>query len=140
MKLLNQEYFNATIDSIKFKLDQYIAYLNEGYKVNINSTFEGENSNNQFDLNQLDKLRLADYPKKFKEIIDDFNNSGFPFANLNISSADFDSNALNFKLRIDKGPLVKIDTLINPELNNKQYKLLKRLIDIKTGSFLTTKR
>ena len=46
-----------------------------------------------------------------------------------------DSSELNFKLRIDKGPLVRIDTLINPELNNKQYKLLKRLIDIETGSF-----
>ena len=140
LRLLNQEYFNATIDSIKFKLDQYIVYLNEGYKVNINSTFDVENSNNQFDLNQLDKLRLADYPKKIKEIIDDFNNSGFPFANLNITSADFDSNALNFKLRIDKGPLVKIDTLINPELNNKQYKLLKRLIDIETGSIFNYKK
>ena len=86
LKLLNQEYFNATIDSFQFELDQYIAFLNEGYKFNINYTVEGEKNNNQFDLNQLDKLRLADYPKKFKKIIDDFNNSGYPFANLNISS------------------------------------------------------
>ncbi|GIR60500.1 MAG: hypothetical protein CM15mP65_30810 [Crocinitomicaceae bacterium] len=134
LKLINQGYFNATIDSIQFELNQYVAYLNEGYKVNINTTFEGEKSNNQFDLNQLKKLHLEDYPNEFKKIIDDFNDSGFPFANIDISSADFDSIALNFKLRIDKGPLVKIDTLINPELNNKQYKLLRRLINIKTGS------
>ena len=134
LKLINQGYFNATIDSIQFELNKYVAYLNEGYKVNINTTLEGEKSNNQFDLNQLEKLHLEDYPNEFKKIINDFNDSGFPFANIDISSADFNSNTLNFKLRIDKGPLVKIDTLINPELNNKQYKLLKRLIDIKTGS------
>ena len=134
LKLINQGYFNATIDSIQFELNQYVAYLNEGYKIDINTSFEDEKSNNQFDLNQLQKLHIKDYPNEFKKIIDDLNNSGFPFANIDISSADFGSNALNFKLRIDKGPLVKIDTLINPELNNKQYKLLKRLIDIKTGS------
>ena len=110
MKLLTK-HFNATIDSIKFKLIN-ISYINEGCEVNINSTFDVENSNNQFDLNQLDDA-CCRLPKKIKEIIYDFNNSGFPFANLNITSADFDSNALNFKLRIDKGPLVKIDTLIN---------------------------
>ena len=134
LKLLNQGYLNATIDSFQFEGNQHFAFLNEGYKFNINYAVEGEKNNNKFDLNQLDKLKLADYPKEFLKILDDFNNSGYPFANINISNADIDSNALNIKLRIDKGPKVKIDTLINPELNNKQYKLLKRLIDIETGS------
>ena len=134
LKLLNQGYLNASIDSFQFEGNQHIAFLNEGYKFNINYTAEGEKNNNQFDLNQLDKLQLADYPKEFIKILDDFNNSGYPFANINISKADIDSNTLNFKLEIDKGPKVKIDTLINPELNNKQYKLLKRLIDLETGS------
>ena len=134
LKLLNQGYLNATIDSFQFEGNQHFAFLNEGYKFNINYAVEGEKNNNKFDLNQLDKLKLADYPKEFSKILDDFNNSGYPFANINISNADIDSNALNIKLKIDKGPKVKIDTLINPELNNKQYKLLKRLIDIETGS------
>lgn len=134
LKLLNQGYLNATIDSFQFEGNQHFAFLNEGYKFNINYAVEGEKNNNKFDLNQLDKLKLADYPKEFSKILDDFNNSGYPFANINISNAVIDSIALNIKLRIDKGPKVKIDTLINPELNNKQYKLLKRLIDIETGS------
>ena len=134
LKLLNQGYLNATIDSFQFEGNQHFAFLNEGYKFNINYAVEGEKNNNKFDLNQLDKLKLADYPKEFSKILDDFNNSGYPFANINISNADIDSNALNIKLKIDKGPIVKIDTLINPELSNKQYKLLKRLIDIETGS------
>ncbi len=58
LKLINQGYFNATIDSIQFELNQYVAYLNEGYKVNINTTLEGEKSINQFDLNQIEKLHL----------------------------------------------------------------------------------
>ncbi len=134
LELLNQGYLNATIDSFQFEGNQHFAFLNEGYKFNINYAVEGEKNNNKFDLNQLDKLKLADYPKEFSKILDDFNNSGYPFANINISNADIDSNALNIKLKIDKGPIVKIDTLINPELSNKQYKLLKRLIDIETGS------
>ena len=134
LKLINQGYFNATIDSFQFEVNQYTAFLNEGYKFNINSTIEGEKNNNQFVLNQLGKLQLSNYPKEFLKIIEDYNNSGFPFANINISYADIDSNALNFKIKIDKGLVVKIDTLVNPELNNKQHKLLKRLIDIETGS------
>jgi hypothetical protein len=134
LKLINQGYLNASVDSIKLELNQYVAYLNEDYKVNINTTFEGK-SDNQLDENQFEKLDLEDYPKKFKKIVYNFNNSGFPFAHIEITSAEMDSSELNFKLRIDKGPLVRIDTLINPELNNKQYKLLKRLIDIETGSF-----
>ena len=134
LKLINQGYLNASVDSIKLELNQYVAYLNEDYKVNINTTFEGK-SDNQLDENQFEKLDLEDYPKKFKEIVYHFNNSGFPFAHIEITSAEMDSSELNFKLRIDKGPLVRIDTLINPELNNKQYKLLKRLIDIETGRF-----
>tara|TARA_B100000683_G_scaffold67548_1_gene66240 strand:- start:1468 stop:3135 length:1668 start_codon:yes stop_codon:yes gene_type:complete len=134
LKLLNLGYLNATIDSFQFEGNQHIAFLNEGYKFNINYTVEGKKSNNEFDLNQLDELQLADYPKKLTEIIDNFNNSGYPFAYIDISNADIDSNALKIKLKIDKGPIIKIDTLINPELSNKQYKLLKRLIDIETGS------
>ena len=134
LKLINQGYLNASVDSITFELNQYVAYLNEGFKVNINTTFE-DRSDNQLETNQFEKLNLEDYPKKFKKIVYNFNNSGFPFAQIEITSAEMDSSEINFKLRIDKGPLVRIDTLINPELNNKQYKLLKRLIDIETGSF-----
>ena len=134
LKLINQGYLDASVDSIKLELNQYVAYLNEDYKVNINTTFE-DKSDNQLDENQFEKLDLEDYPKEFKKIVYHFNNSGFPFAHIEITSAEMDSSELNFKLRIDKGQLVRIDTLINPELNNKQYKLLKRLIDIETGSF-----
>ena len=37
--------------------------INEGYKVNFfNTTLEKEKRNNQFDLNQHEKLHLEDYP------------------------------------------------------------------------------
>ena len=52
LKLINQGYFNATIDSFIIEGNQYFAFLNEGYKFNINYFFEGKN-NNQFDLNPL---------------------------------------------------------------------------------------
>ena len=59
------------------------------------------------------------------------NNNGFPFAGLNFKSEIINSK-INLICHLIAGPLVKIDSIINPEITKKNYNLYK-FSDIRNG-------
>ncbi len=133
-KLISQGYLNASIDSITIESNHFKIHINERKKVEIKSSKKEEGNKTEIETNPFKKNNIVDYPIQLNKVLVELNNCGFPFANLDISSSSLDSNNLNFNIKLEKGPQVRIDSLINPELNEKQLKLLKRLIEIDKGT------
>ena len=60
-------------------------------------------SNKPFNPQQLSKL--------FDKVLTFYENNGFPFASVKLDSITFNNNQLSSKLLIDKGPLIRIDSI-----------------------------
>ena len=60
-------------------------------------------SNKPFNPQQLSKL--------FDKILTFYENNGFPFANIKLDSTTFNNGQMSSKLLINKGPLIRIDSI-----------------------------
>ena len=78
-------------------------------------------SNKPFNPQQLSKL--------FDKVLTFYENNGFPFASVKLDSITFNNNQLSSKLLIDKGPLIRIDSIfVKGEVQNSNkliYNILK---------------
>ena len=138
LNFIKDGYINATIDSIIMDSINHKIYINKREQFDINF-FEVSNQSKDEKLENplLDlkgKQNLNTFYNKLIVIVETLNNNGYPFALVNISNSILDHNQLTFNYEINKGPLVYIDSIINPEMEEKQLKLLKKIINIKSGS------
>ena len=118
--MIQNGYLAAGIDSVSiddslWKMDIYI-HSGDFYSFS-RLTFNEENedalgssgfreklfSNKPFNPQQLSKL--------FDKVLTFYENNGFPFASIKLDSITFNNNQLSSKLLIDKGPLIRIDTI-----------------------------
>ena len=138
LSFIKNGYINARIDSIIMDSLNHKIYFNKREPLDINffqisNQSKIEKLEDPF-LNLKGKHDLTSLYNKLFNIIETLNNNGYPFALVNISNSRLDNNQLTFNYEINKGPMVYVDSVINPEMEEKQLKLLKKIINIKSGS------
>lgn len=140
--LLNKRgYVSASVDS--FALDSLSAeaylFIGELYSLSeilIDSADRAalELSGVSFRPLQGRKLDFVRLQSQQEQLLKYFENSGYPFAKVQLDSFYFTQNGLHGKLRIDKGPLYRIDSIRN--LGNARISpdYLQRYLGIPPGS------
>ena len=137
--LVQNGYLAAGIDSVfiddsLLKIDVYI-HAGELYSLS-KLTFNLENedalgssgfrerlfSNKPFNPQQLSKL--------FEKVLTFYENNGFPFASIKLDSTTFNNNQLNSKLLINKGPLIRIDSIFVKGEAENSNKLIYNILQI----------
>jgi len=137
--LIQNGYLAAGIDSVFIddSLQKMDIYVHSGGSYTFSAlTFNVENedalsssgfreklfSNKPFNPNQLSKL--------FEKVLTYYENNGFPFASVKLDSINFNNNQLSSKLMINKGPIIRIDSIyIKGEVQNSN-KLIYNILQI----------
>lgn len=132
-------YLSTTVDSSHIYDQTLFIYINSGERF--------ENSKIQIKIPDDIDLKLAlsfekksiyfnpsDFQKKINNWLNIMNNNGFPFAEFELNESNVSNSKIELDCRLSTGPYVTIDTLINPEINKKEWNLLSNITDIKKGS------
>ena len=132
-------YLSTTVDSSHIYDQTLFIYINSGERY--------ENSRIQIKIPDDIDLKLAhsfekksiyfnpsDFQKKINNWLNIMNNNGFPFAEFELKESNVSNSKIELDCRLSTGPYVTIDTLINPEINKKEWNLLSNITDIKKGS------
>ena len=137
--LIQNGYLAAGIDSVFIddSLRKMEVYIHSGDFYSFSRlTFNEENedalgssgfreklfSNKPFNPQQLSKL--------FEKVLNFYENNGFPFASIKLDSTTFNNNQLSSKLLIDKGPLIRIDTIFVKGESQNSNKLIYNILQI----------
>ena len=93
------------------------------------------------DLNfahSFEKKSVYFNPSNFQKKINNWlllmNNNGFPFAEFEFINSTVNNSKIELDCHLITGPYVVIDTIINPELNKKEWNLISNVTGIKKGS------
>ncbi len=131
-------YFNCNVDSINLKNQKLKIYLQTGNLISLNSI--KVNLPNSLSLNlredfNSDKtyFNANDFSDKIKKWIILMNNNGFPFAEFEFQKSEIINSKINLICNLNSGPLVKIDSIINPEITKKELQLVYKFTDIRNG-------
>ena len=132
-------YLSTTVDSSHIYDQTLFIYINSGERF--------ENSKIEIKIPDDIDLKLAhsfekksiyfnpsDFQKKINNWLNIMNNNGFPFAEFELKESNVSNSKIELDCRLSTGPYVTIDTLINPEINKKEWNLLSNITDIKKGS------
>ena len=77
------------------------------------------------------KLDPILFTKKIIESLNYMNNIGYPFAKFKFNKSEIKSNTVHIICDVEKGPLVTIDTIYNPEMSKKELELIYKITKIK---------
>ena len=131
-------YFTCNVDSINLKNQKLKIYLQTGNLISLNSI--KVNSPNSLSLKlredfNSDKtyFNANDFSDKIKKWIILMNNNGFPFAEFEFQKSEITNSKINLICNLNSGPLVKIDSIINPEITKKELQLVYKFTDIRNG-------
>ena len=69
----------------------------------------------------------------FEEILILYENSGYPFASVQLTDINLTENSISAALDIKKGPTVRVDSLVNKTNSKTSLQLVKQLLHIKEG-------
>lgn len=141
-KLLQKKGFiTASVDTVRFDSSSAhaVLFLGKQYRwamLNISSVsqdllnavgYRDKNFEHQFlDFSAMQQLQ--------QRLLDKLENTGYPFASISIDSFDLKREAISATLKIDKGPLYKIDSIRvygDVRISNR---FLQRYLEIENGS------
>ena len=131
-------YFTCNVDSINLKNQKLKIYLQTGNLISLNSI--KVNSPNSLSLKLREDFisdktyfNANDFSEKIKKWIILMNNNGFPFAEFEFEKSEIINSKINLICNLISGPLVKIDSIINPEITKKELQLVYKFTDIRNG-------
>ena len=131
-------YFTCNVDSINLKNQKLKIYLQTGNLISLNSI--KVNSPNSLSLKLRENFNsdktyfnANDFSEKIKKWIILMNNNGFPFAEFEFEKSEIINSKINLICNLISGPLVKIDSIINPEITKKELQLVYKFTDIRNG-------
>ena len=131
-------YFTCNVDSINLKNQKLKIYLQTGNLISLNSI--KVNSPNSLSLKLRENFNsdktyfnANDFSEKIKKWIVLMNNNGFPFAEFEFEKSEIINSKINLLCNLISGPLVKIDSIINPEITKKELQLVYKFTDIRNG-------
>jgi outer membrane protein assembly factor BamA len=134
-------YVGASVDSVKYDSTQaaIALYAGERYKWAVLRTDSVEKellaaaSWNKKDFDgkylQVDQLQSAQ-----RRLLDHLENNGYPFAKIELDSIEIIDDAFHARLKVDKGPLYKIDSIRNQGPASISTRFLQRYLNIMNGS------
>ncbi|MEO5593263.1 MAG: hypothetical protein ABIR15_01815 [Chitinophagaceae bacterium] len=140
--LLTKGYPTASIDSAGYDSTSATVklFIGEAYKLAyINTASVNKKELEQAGWNEktiLNKPLDFERLQQLKEnMLAYYEENGYPFAKIQLDSLHFENDQISAKLKVDKGPQYKIDSLRingNARINNV---FLQRYLDIKEGSY-----
>lgn len=136
----NESFLSCSVDSIVATENKFSAYFSIGETFYWDVLSPG-NSDPIVLYQNLKKLKYFQgkaYKHKellllFEEILILYENSGYPFASVQLTEIDLTENTISAALDIKKGPSVLIDSLVNKTNSKTSLKLIKQLLHIKEG-------
>jgi len=136
---LKDGYFTAFIDSTRVFNSKMEVFLSKGKIIYSNEISITYPKDIDLKLRQYFETKNKYFnPISFKTKINNWvslmNNNGFPFAEINFENTAIDQNNFQIKCQLKSGPLVKIDTLITPELSKKEWNLIYKASNLKIGN------
>ena len=131
-------YFTCNVDSINLKNQKLKIYLQTGNLISLNSIKVNLPNSLSLKLREdfnSDKtyFNANDFSDKIKKWIILMNNNGFPFAEFEFQKSEITNSKINLICNLVSGPLVKIDSIINPEITKKELQLVYKFTDIRNG-------
>ena len=131
-------YFTCNVDSINLKNQKLKIYLQTGNLISLNSIKVNLPNSLSLKLREdfiSDKtyFNANDFSEKIKKWIVLMNNNGFPFAEFEFEKSEIINSKINLLCNLISGPLVKIDSIINPEITKKELQLVYKFTDIRNG-------
>ena len=108
-KLISHGYLEASVDSIQKKQDSIFAWFHTGKKYSITNAVVSTEKRKK--KNEITSVYDMDVAKE--ELTRNLENNGYPFAKVSSDSIELTDSLLSYKLNIDKGKLIKIDSFIN---------------------------
>ena len=131
-------YFTCNVDSINLKNQKLKIYLQTGNLISLNSIKVNLPNSLSLKLREdfnSDKTYFDanDFSEKIKKWIILMNNNGFPFAEFEFQKSEIINSKINLICNLISGPLVKIDSIINPEITKKELQLVYKFTDIRNG-------
>ena len=131
-------YFTCNVDSINLKNQKLKIYLQTGNLISLNSIKVNLPNSLSLKLREdfnSDKtyFNANDFSEKIKKWIILMNNNGFPFAEFEFEKSEIINSKINLICNLVSGPLVKIDSIINPEITKKELQLVYKFTDIRNG-------
>ena len=131
-------YFTCNVDSINLKNQKLKIYLQTGNLISLNSIKVNLPNSLSLKLREnfnSDKtyFNAKDFSEKIKKWIILMNNNGFPFAEFEFEKSEIINSKINLICNLISGPLVKIDSIINPEITKKELQLVYKFTDIRNG-------
>jgi len=140
-------FISASIDSVRYDFKNITAYLFVGTKYKIQN-LEISSNDMLSDINKKPYSRrkkniaysIYEVNEVKKQIITNYENTGYPFARIVTENILFNDSIINIKLRADKGTRVEIDSIyIKGDIRIKPH-YIYRYIDIKpTDAFSQSK-
>ena len=135
---IQEGYFNSSIDSTRIINKNLEIYIKTGSLINVNEI--KVNINDQLSLklredfvSQKKYFDPTELSSKIRKWIVLMNNNGFPFAEFEFKNYEIIDSKINLECNLISGPLVRIDSLINPEISTKELMLVSKIINIKNG-------
>ena len=131
-------YFTCNVDSINLKNQKLKIYLQTGNLISLNSikvnlpNFLSLKLRENFNSDKT-YFNANDFSEKIKKWIILMNNNGFPFAEFEFEKSEIINSKINLICNLISGPLVKIDSIINPEITKKELQLVYKFTDIRNG-------
>lgn len=139
--LQKKGFITASVDSIKMDsaTASVLIFLGKQYlwaKLNTSSVSpELLNAAGYRDKNfKQQPLDFASVQLLQQRLLNKLENAGYPFANIYLDSFDLQSNGMNAVLKVDKGPLYKVDSIRiygDVKISNR---FLQRFLEIEDGS------
>ena len=135
---IQEGYFNSSIDSTRIINKNLEIYMKTGSLINVNEI--KVNINDQLSIklredfvSQKKYFDPSEISSKIRKWIVLMNNNGFPFAEFEFKNYEIIDSKINLECNLISGPLVRIDSLINPEISKKELMLVSKIINIKNG-------
>ena len=135
---IQEGYFNSSIDSTRIINKNLEIYMKTGSLINVNEIKVNINDQLSLKLREdfISKKKYFDpteLSSKIRKWIVLMNNNGFPFAEFEFKNYEIIDSKINLECNLISGPLVRIDSLINPEISKKELMLVSKIINIKNG-------
>jgi len=138
LKEIESGYFTCNVDSVNLKNQKLKIYLQTGNLISLNSIKVNLPNSLDFKLREDFKsektyFNANDFSNRIKKWIILMNNNGFPFAEFEFQKSEIINTKINLICNLISGPLIRIDSIINPEISKKELQLIYKFSDIRNG-------
>jgi outer membrane protein assembly factor BamA len=135
--LQKKGYPNASVDSTRYDSLNAICvvYVGDGAKYSVLNTDSIDQSIlAHAGISKRNPPDILDLKKVQERILNHMENTGYPFASVAIDSLKFTEDTMYAVLKLDKGPLYKIDSIRNYGNGSISASFLQQYLGIKNGS------